>query len=231
MAAKSFSGFPIELLHFLHELDANNHREWFNANKSRYERDLLEPALRFIEAMQEPLKKISPHFCAIAKRTGGSLMRIYRDTRFSHEKTPYKTNVGIQFRHEQGKDVHAPGFYFHIEPEQSFIGAGIWHPENQVLSLIRKQIDVRPDRWKKICRAKAFRSRFELAGDSLKRPPQGYPADHPLIEDLRRKDHIAVAEIQTDDLFSKNIVRKTADCFRASASYVEFLCQALQLKF
>ncbi len=123
----TFSGFPIGLLHFLDELSRNNKREWFQANRSRYEQDVLQPALAFIETMAKPLEKISPHFCAVPKRMGGSLMRPYRDVRFSKDKRPYKTNVGIQFRHEAGRDVHAPGFYFPIEPDEAFLGVGIWH--------------------------------------------------------------------------------------------------------
>ncbi|MGI9427261.1 MAG: DUF2461 domain-containing protein, partial [Bythopirellula sp.] len=131
MANQKFPGFPLGLLHFLNDLTKHNKRDWFQANKSRYEQELLAPALAFIEAMKEPLGKISPYFQAIPKKQGGSLMRIYRDVRFSKDKRPYKTNVGIHFRHEAGCDVHAPGFYFHIEPDEVFIGAGIWHPDSK----------------------------------------------------------------------------------------------------
>ena len=112
--------FNPETLSFLNELAQNNNRDWFNENKVRYEEQVLDVALLFIQSMQKPLREIAPHFTAIPKRMGGSLMRVYRDTRFSKNKTPYKTNIGIQFRHEQAKDVHSPGFYVHVDPEQVF---------------------------------------------------------------------------------------------------------------
>ena len=101
--------FGPELFSFLEDLAANNDREWFAANKRRYEEHLLEPALAFIEDFAPRLEQISPHFRADPRPNGGSLFRIYRDTRFSKDKTPYKTNVGIHFRHERAKDAHAPG--------------------------------------------------------------------------------------------------------------------------
>lgn len=124
----SFAGFPVDTLKFLSDLQANNNREWFQANRARYENSFLQPALEFIEAVKKPLGKVAPMLLAEPKKMGGSLMRIYKDTRFSADKTPYKTNIGIHFRHQMGKDVHAPGMYFHIDPTECFIGAGIWMP-------------------------------------------------------------------------------------------------------
>ena len=100
MATKRYASFTPETIAFLNELSNNNNREWFKANKSRYEELVLDVALRFILSMQDPLAEIAPKFVAQATRVGGSLMRVYRDTRFSKNKTPYKTNIGIQFRHE-----------------------------------------------------------------------------------------------------------------------------------
>ncbi|MEO1498160.1 MAG: DUF2461 domain-containing protein [Planctomycetota bacterium] len=227
----TFPGFPLGLLHFFEELSHNNHKRWFDANKPRYEAEVREPALAFIEAMGKPLKKISPHFVAEPKKVGGSLMRIHRDVRFSKDKTPYKTNVGIQFRHEAGKDVHAPGFYVHIDREEVFLGAGTWRPESLALADIRVAIDAEPARWKRVRDNKRFRETWDLGGESLKRPPRGYDADHPLIEDLKRKDHIAVAHLTHDELFTPRIVDAVADALRRSKSYVGFLCDALGADF
>ena len=118
------------LFDFLRELKANNERPWFEANKARYRAEVRDPMLDFIAAFAEPLSEISPHFRADPRPNGGSLFRIYRDTRFSKDKTPYKTNVGAHFRHEAGKDAHAPGFYLHLEPGMCFAGCGIWHPDS-----------------------------------------------------------------------------------------------------
>ena len=231
MASTEFAGFSLGMLHFLNDLSRHNNRKWFEVNKQRYERELREPALAFIEAMSEPLARLSPHFRAEPKKVGGSLMRIYRDVRFSKDKRPYKTNVGIQFRHEKGKDVHAPGFYFHVDVDQVFLGVGIWHPESDVLKQIRKAIDKDPAGWKKAKGGKAFRDRYELAGDSLKRPPQGYSAEHPLIDDLKRKDFVAVQEFDHDALFSPDLVKNTIASFRGAKGFMAFLCKAVRVKF
>ena len=229
--ANSFDGFSLGMLHFLNDLSNNNNRDWFQKNKSRYEKEVLEPSLDFVRAFEKPLQRISPHFLAVPKRVGGSLMRIYRDTRFAADKTPYKTNVGIHFRHELGKDVHAPGFYFHIEPESVFLGAGIWHPDSATLKEIRTAMDNEPPAWKRVKNSKAFRESFELAGDSLKRPPKGFDADHPLIDDLKRKDFIAVRELDSSEIFDKSIVKNVADAFRAAKPLVKFLCHAIDVPF
>jgi len=121
--------FSEELIDFLVGLSANNEREWFNARKDVYETVLREPALEYIRQVGGPLADISPHIRASDRKQGGSLMRIYRDVRFSRDKSPYTTNVGIQFRHESGKDVHAPGYSVPISIEGCFIGAGSRTPE------------------------------------------------------------------------------------------------------
>ena len=121
-AGSRYTRFEKKTIKFLTELGANNNREWFKANKTRYEEDVLDVALRFIQSMQDPLSEFAPHFTAVPTRISGSLMRVYRDTRFSHNKLPYKTNIGIQFRHERARDVHSPGYYVHIDPDEVFVG-------------------------------------------------------------------------------------------------------------
>ncbi len=231
MAATLFTGFPLGLLHFYEDLARHNNKKWFDANRDRYEREVRQPAMSFISAMEGPLCKISPHFAAVPKKVGGSLMRIYRDIRFSNDKRPYKTNLGIQFRHEASKDVHSPGFYFHVDTESVFLGTGIWHPDSATLGAIRQTIDEHPADWKRARDAKAFRTKFELAGDSLKRPPRGYDAEHPLIEDLKRKDHIAVAHLDHDELFDKSLVANVANHFKVAKKYMQFLCEATGVDF
>lgn len=224
-----FNGFPKETLPFLAELADNNDRDWFRENKPRYEASVLEPAMEFVEAMSGPLRKVSKHFSAVAKRSGGSIMRVYRDTRFSKNKTPFKTNLGIQFRHEFGKDVHAPGFYFHIAPGRIFAGAGIWGPKNPVLNKIRFLIDDRPDRWKRVTRAKVFRETFELQGGTLIRNPRDYESDHPLIVDLKRKDHIGICSLEPSEISSPDLVENLIARYRIATPYVRFLCDSLYL--
>jgi uncharacterized protein (TIGR02453 family) len=147
----------------------------------------VRPALDFIEAFAPRLEKISPHFRADPRPSGGSLFRIYRDTRFSKDKSPYKTNLGIHFRHDRAKDAHAPGYYLHIGPGEVFAGGGVGHPDTDAAKRIREAIVADPERWKRATRRGAFAKRLELGGDSLKRVPPWADADHPLAEDLKRK--------------------------------------------
>jgi uncharacterized protein (TIGR02453 family) len=117
-----FTGFPKELYQFLSDLARNNNREWFEANKERYVQYAKEPALAFIAEMKGRLEEISQSYVADTRPNGGSMFRIYRDTRFSKDKTPYKVNIGCQFRHSAGRDAHAPGFYIHLQPDENFAG-------------------------------------------------------------------------------------------------------------
>lgn len=226
-----FRGFEPSIFQFLEELADNNNRPWFQANKWRYERDVLEPSLAFIRAFQPRLKKISPYFVASDQRVGGSLMRVYRDTRFARDKTPYKTNVGIQFRHEFGKDVHAPGFYVHIASGECFLALGVWRPDPDSLASVRQAIVEHPDRWKRAKNDGKFRARFQLDGDSLKTPPRGFPAEHPLIEDLKRTDFIGLEELTEKDVLKPKFIDAVAASFAASRAFMRFLCDALHVPF
>ncbi len=220
-----------EILRFFGQLAKNNNREWFQKNKDRYETEVRDPLLRFIEAFEPRLEKISPHFVADARKTGGSLFRIYRDTRFSRDKRPYKTHAGVRFRHERAKDVHAPGFYLHIEPKQAFVGVGIWHPDSDTLKLLRDAIVENPAKWKRAKSGKAFTAEFELAGDSLKRAPKGYDPDHPLIEDLRRKDFIAVTKLKDKDLVAPAFLDRFTKTCTAAKPFMRFLAEAWGLEW
>jgi len=226
-----FTGFPEECILFLQNLGQNNNRDWFNQNKPLYESEVREPALTFIEAMSPELRRISPHFRAIPKKVGGSLMRVYRDTRFSKDKTPYKTNLGIHFRHERGKDVHAPGFYLHIEPGACFLGSGIWRPDSATLSVLRDFIVDNPASWKSARNHKGFKASFQLEGESLKRPPRGYPPDHPLIEDLKRKDFIARSPLDETQIVKPNFHKLVARRFKQADSFMRYLCTALEIDY
>ena len=184
-----------------------------------------------MEAFGPRLEKISPHFVADARKVGGSLFRIYRDTRFSRDKSPYKTYVGVQFRHERAKDVHAPGFYLHIQPSEAFVGVGLWHPDADTLKLVREAIVENPAKWKRAKSAKAFSAHFELAGDSLKRAPKGYDPDHPLIEDLRRKDFIAVTNLKEKDLTAVAFLDRFTKICTAAKPFMRYLTEAVGLDF
>lgn len=219
------------LLKFLRELDRNNDRVWFERNKQRYEDEVREPALEFIRAMAPHVERISPHLQAIDRKVGGSLMRVYRDVRFSLDKRPYKTNLGIQFRHEAGKDVHAPGLYFHVAPDSIFLGAGMWRPDADALAGVRRSIDEDPAGWKRVRDARRFSGSWGLSGDSLKRPPRGYAAEHPMIDDLKRKDHIAIAELERSDVTRDDLLRFVAGRYERARGYMAWLAEATGMAF
>ncbi len=226
----NFSGFGADTIGFLAELEANNNRDWFLENKHRYEACVLEPALDFIAGMGAPLESIAPHFLAIPKRQGGSLMRVYRDTRF-HRGAPYKTNIGIQFRHELGKDVHAPGYYLHLETSGCFLAAGVWRPEPKALKRIRERIHEKPAAWRRVKASAAFNAAFQLGGASLKRPPRGYSEDAPHIEDIKRKDFIAVCDFPVASAASPGFVEQAAEAFAKARPLMAFLCAAVEAPF
>ncbi|HLF11682.1 MAG TPA: DUF2461 domain-containing protein [Gammaproteobacteria bacterium] len=234
MARKSITapnGFTKETLRFLSDLAEHNDRLWFEVNKHRYETHVVEPALAFIEAVAPKLAKISKHFVASPKRMGGSLMRVYRDTRFAKDKSPYKTNIGVQLRHERGRDVHAPGFYLHIEPGGCFLGAGIWHPEPSALAAIRMEILEQPKLWQRARDNRRFREHFELGGERLTKPPRGFPADAVHIEDLKRRDFIAACQIKDQDVLRPTFVDDISVRFASAGPLMAFLCGALDLQY
>jgi uncharacterized protein (TIGR02453 family) len=229
--AAAFQGFPADLFQFLAELGLNNEREWFEPRKQRYEASVLGPAMAFIRAMAPQLPRISSSFVAIDKKVGGSLMRVYRDVRFSKDKSPYKTNVGIQLRHVAGKDVHAPGLYVHLEPGGCFLAVGLWHPEPEALAKIRARITNEPDVWQRVRDDAGFRAVFELRGESLARPPRGVDPEHPHVEDLKRKDHIAVGTLSVKTVTSPAAADEVTRSFVAGREYLRFLCEAVGVAF
>lgn len=230
--AMAFNGFTAETARFLKELAKNNNRDWFRANKDRYEESVHGPALAFIEAMTEPLERVSRHIYADPSPHGGSLMRIYRDTRFSPDKSPYKTNIGIQFRHERCDDVHAPGLYFHIDPKECFLACGMWRPPADALAAIRTRIAAHPDVWLAARDNKAFKRAWgTLTGDTLKRPPRGFDRDHPCIDDIKRKDFIAAIDLPPADIRSPKLPAKAAKAFASATPLMKFLCDALALPY
>lgn len=222
--------FSQDSMVFLQRLALNNSREWFKAHQVEYESLVRTPALYFIEQMQGPILALSPRLTAVAKKVGGSLMRPQRDSRFSHDKTPYKTNVGIQFRHFQGKDVHAPGLYLHIADDGCFIAAGIWHPESKALNAIRSCIDENPNGYKKALQALQSHG-FNMDGDTLIRPPKGFDKQHPLIDELKRKDFIAIKAIEFERLCQPDAVAFCAEQFKHCTALMAYLCFALDVDF
>lgn len=229
--APAFAGFGPATLGFLAELSNHNNKEWFDANKQRYEDEVREPARAFVRAMTPALRKISKHLVADDRKVGGSIMRIYRDVRFSKDKTPYKTNLGVHFRHARGKDVHAPGCYVHLGLDGCFLGMGMWHPDGPSLAAIRSVIAESPKKWKRVIEDPKLTGTWSFGGDSLKRPPRGFDADHPLIDELKRKDHILVSDLTVDQAESDALVELCAARFTAGKKHMSALCDAIGVPF
>jgi uncharacterized protein (TIGR02453 family) len=216
---------------FLHEFARNNNREWFSANKPRYEKTLRDPFLQLIGDLSGPLEKISSHYRADPKPSGGSMFRIYRDTRFANDNTPYKTWLGAKLFHERSKQVPAPSFYFHIQPGGCFVGGGLWHPEAPTLKRVRDFLVDNPAAWKKAVHSKKFRAHFEIGGDKLTRPPRGYDPQHELIEDIKRKDFAAWREITDAQACSAQLRDLILAGCKDVAPMMDYLCAALDLEF
>jgi len=228
------SYFTRSSFEFLKELALHNDKTWWENNKDRYIRDVREPALDLIVDFGRHLAEISPHFSADARTQGGSLMRPYRDMRFS-KGLAYKTNVGIHFRHEQAGDVHAPGFYLHIEPGQNFAGAGMWHPETKLARSIRQAINDDPKGWGKVAHTKAFTTVWEVAGhddDRLQRVPKGLETNgHPYPDDLRLRSFSAGTRLTQKTVTSSTLPVDLAKTFKLAAPYTRFICEAIGVPF
>ncbi len=214
------------LFRFLKELRQHNDRDWFNANKDRYVGDVRDPLVAFVAAVAPKLSAISPHIVADPRPSGGSLLRIYRDTRFSRDKTPYKTNAALSFRLAPRRDVEAPGYYLHLEPGHVFMGAGMWHPSADALHAIRAAIVKDPQGWKR-----AKRSGLSHGEDSLKRPPRGFAADHPFIEDLKRTSFTTGEAFTERQACSAEFPDLFVRACRREAPLMRFLAQAMGLSF
>ena len=213
--------FTPELFRFLAALKRHNRRPWFLTNKERYERDVRQPALRFIADFAPRLWALSPHFEAGPR----SLFRIYRDIRFSHDKRPYKTHVGIHFSLSAGPQrVHTPGFYLHLEPESCFAAAGLWHPDSPTLRRVRDGMVREPGAWARV------RRQIEPECRRLTRPPRGYPPGFRFLEDLKLKDFVASVELTEREVCRPDFPRRFEKACRQMLPLVEFLSRALGLR-
>jgi uncharacterized protein (TIGR02453 family) len=223
--------FDAKTFRFLRALARNNSREWFEAHRGEYEARLRDPFLRLIGDLAPDLRTVSGHYRADPRGVGGSLFRIHRDTRFSNDKTPYKTWSGARFFHARHRELPSPSFYLHVQPGQCFVGAGLWHPEPETQRRIRQFIFDNPGGWKAATQAAAFRRRYDLDGESLVRAPRGYPPDHELIADLKRKNFVALAPLDDAVVLGPRLRQTVAGHFAGLAPFVDYLCAALDLEF
>ena len=218
--------FSPRLFQFLGQLRRHNRRPWFLKHKPEFEEFVRQPSLRFITDLRLRLREISPWLVANPKPVGGSLFRIYRDVRFSKDKSPYKTHVGMQFSHaSSGEAVHAPGLYLHLEPKGCFLAGGVWQPDPRSLARIRDVIAWKPEEWRNAKRG------LELGGDTLSRAPRGYPADHPLVEDLKRKDFVAFLALRQQQVCGTRFMNDFLRIAEKMIPLLRFLSEAEKLRF
>ncbi len=213
---------------FLKELKKNNHREWFETNRKKYEAAKND----FAMLVQDVIKNFGKNEESIAVLNAKDCMfRINRDVRFSKDKSPYKTNMGASFS-KGGKKSPLAGYYFHCEPGSSFVGGGLWMPEPAMLSKLRQEIDYNFEEFKKVIGNKKFISIYKdldsTAENRLVRPPKGYEADNRAIEYIKLKSFIAMAPLTDADLIDKNLQRKIMNAMEALQPVVNFINRALE---
>jgi uncharacterized protein (TIGR02453 family) len=223
------SHFTPALFKFLKDLKKNNNRPWFQAHKEHYEKVVRNPLLDFIGEAGPALRRISPHLVADNSPSGGSMFRIYRDTRFSKDKSPYKTHAAAHFPLSRAKDVHAPGYYLHLAPAEVFVGGGIWHPERETLGQIRDYLAARPREWKAILSDRDFKKHCTFEGEKLVRPPKGYDPSHEMIEYLKYKDFTYYTPFDEKQACSPGFMEKFVESCAAAVPFMKFLADALKL--
>ena len=209
------------LFQFLVELRFNNERPWFQARKERYQLEVEAPFHRLVEALTPKVRALNPAYGE------PKAFRIYRDTRFAHDKSPYKTHVAAQWRHRAAPgDVHAPGFYLHLEPGECYAGGGLWSPETEALAKVRAKIARKDKQW----------MAFKKLGmplwdqDNLKRPPKGWDEQHPMIQDLKRRHYITWVDLSDKVLCGPSAVQAISRAFEQSNALIRFLNQCLHLR-
>jgi uncharacterized protein (TIGR02453 family) len=184
-----------------------------------------DPFLRFIADFAAPLGSISPNFRADPKPSGGSLFRIYRDIRFSKDKSPYKTHVAASFSHsDSGKDIQAPGFYLHLEPGSCFAAAGLWHPDARTLTAVRTAIVERPKEWLAV-----RRSKLEIEGERLSKPPRGFDPNNQFVDDLKLKDFVNSVMFSEKQVCSPRFLMEYAEACKKTVPLVRFLTTSVGL--
>ena len=234
MTLNRFEGFRPEAIQFLAGLAANNERYWFQPRKQDYERLLKEPLEALCAALAD---RFALRQLPLEADPARSPVRIYRDVRFSRDKSPYKTNVGASFPYREAQPAGAPGTalarerggvagYFHFQPGEIFVGGGMWHPEPARLAAWRAAVDRDPSAVEVVIRDPAFVERFgEIGGDRLARVPAGFSSDHPRAELLKLKDITFGRRLSDDEAFSASLPDLLADDFAASVGLLRFLAR------
>jgi uncharacterized protein (TIGR02453 family) len=221
MSSQRFSAFPKEGLRFLRSLKRNNNREWFQEHKGIYERVVKRPMEELVEALAVDFKEFAPEMLADTK---SSIRRIYRDTRFSHDKTPYKTHVAAIFPRQGFGKHEGARLYLHISATDIYIGGGVYMPVPEDLTAIRTHIAGNNRAFTSIVEASSFRRIFGgLSGDQLLRVPRGFSADHPAADYLRYKQYLAGRTLTAEEALQPGFYKTVIQAFKGVLPFIRFL--------
>ncbi|MFT6849881.1 MAG: hypothetical protein ACJATA_000686 [Sphingobacteriales bacterium] len=211
-------------LEFLNDLSRNNNREWFTENKPRYV-DANKDWHEFVQLVIEGMGRFDQRM--IGTEAKKCTFRLFRDVRFSKDKTPYKTHFGA-FVAPGGRKKPSPGYYVQVNSDKCFCGAGYWHPEKEDLASIRQEIDYNATVLESIMDAQEFKGHYDgIKGDELKLAPKGYPKDHPKIHLLKKKDFIVSSTLDPTEMTSAEALPKLLEKFAAAQPFIKFLNEAI----
>ena len=212
---------------FLKDLKKNNNKPWFEKNKLIY-LDAKEDMEAFVQQVIDGLGKIDPDIAPLQPKD--CVYRIYRDVRFSKDKTPYKTNMGASFN-RGGKKMPTAGYYFHCEPGRNLVGGGLWMPQAPELGKVRQEIDYNFAEWQKILKAASFKKVFPEGLDTedmLSRPPKGYDEENPAIEFLKLKSFIVTRTLSDAEMQSRSALKEILKTFGAMKEFIYFLNRSFE---
>lgn len=212
------------ILDFLADLKENNNREWFEANKPQY----LQARAAYEEIVQEVINQISTFDNGLAGLEAKKcIFRLYRDVRFSKDKSPYKINFGASMT-EGGRKSGNPSYYIHLQPGECFLGGGLYHPEPDNLKKVRQEIDYNSGEFLELVENGKFKKVFgEVWGERLKRPPKGYDEDNPVIQYLKMKDFVVLHKIGDDEICKAGYLKKGMGVYEMIKPLNDFLKAAL----
>ena len=221
MKQATFDGFPETGVRFLRSLKRNNRREWFQERKGTYLDQVKAPMEDFILAVADAFRRFAPEMVANPKV---SAYRIYRDTRFSKDKSPYKTHVAAVFPRRGLAKHEGAGFYVHIAPDDVFVGGGLYMPDKQALQALREHLALNHRQFRSKVGSRRFRHLFgEISGEQLSRVPRGFPADHPAGDLLRHKQFLASRQFEPDFATSPAFFPEVVQTFKALLPMIRLL--------
>jgi uncharacterized protein (TIGR02453 family) len=217
--------FPKEGLQFLRSLKRNNNRDWFREHKGIYEDSVKRPMEGLIEALAEDFRRFAPEMIASPKV---SAYRIYRDTRFSKDKSPYKTHVAAVFPRTGLAKHEGAGFYLHIDPGELLLGGGLYMPLPEDLNAVRQHIADEPESFQTILGHRKFRKLFgKVHGEQLSRVPRGFSADHPAADYLKHKQFLVGRTFPATTAIQPSFHRLVVETFEAMIPFIRFLNEPL----